>query len=418
MKKLLIPLFILTGMISQAENFRSGYVITNEGDTIFGQIDLRTNIVNKEKCIFRSDTGIITTYYPFDIHGYFCTEDGKYYVSRNVEIDGAYFNFFVEYLVKGIMNLYYIELQYEASIGDFNYNKNIVPYYLFEKEDGTLLLVTKAPDRINENNKVIVDKYYQRQLGYAFKDIDSIKNDYSTMSFSQKSMINIAQQYHHAVCTTGEECVVFNQLKPDYHGGVFKISVYAGVQMAVFPIKLYHNLSSYYYNHSYPLHIFSISPVIGAEISVKNPRISKSLAFVASLDLSSIYGTKDITYTVNTLIVSTVTLHNKFACIVPSVNLGMKYTDPNLKWKIKPSFKIGASYRCIPPVYPKNTFPVVHAFGGFASAGFDYALKNSNSLNFSIDFSGYIPIYKYSQTYNLYKSAPIYIPAVKLGYTF
>lgn len=66
-------------------NPRSGYVITNSGDTIRGIIDLRTNERLSKQCEFWANgetTG--KTYKPGDIEGFRFDNGGKYFVSRRL----------------------------------------------------------------------------------------------------------------------------------------------------------------------------------------------------------------------------------------------------------------------------------------------------------------------------------------------
>lgn len=59
-------------------NFRSGYIITLKQDTVYGQIDFRTDKVNAERCVFKLRTNTDpVTYLPFEIAGYRFTDDGK-----------------------------------------------------------------------------------------------------------------------------------------------------------------------------------------------------------------------------------------------------------------------------------------------------------------------------------------------------
>ena len=110
-KKILVLLPFLTFALTLfAQNgYNKGYVITNELDTLKGEIKLKSNFLNSTSCDFKypgSDN--VKTYTPTDIKAY-RIEGSKYYVSKDVVIDSTDQKLFVEYLVKGIVNLYYLK---------------------------------------------------------------------------------------------------------------------------------------------------------------------------------------------------------------------------------------------------------------------------------------------------------------------
>ena len=130
--------FFMTTMQAQ-RNYRPGFIITLQKDTIYGQIDFRTDKMNEQRCVFRDDNTLqVRTYEPFDIWGYRFTDDGKMYVSKSVTLKmGEYpLDVFLEYLVKGMKSLYYMDT---ASI----------PTYFIE--DGDRLVKVDAPHLAQKN---------------------------------------------------------------------------------------------------------------------------------------------------------------------------------------------------------------------------------------------------------------------------
>ena len=130
--------FFMTTMQAQ-RNYRPGFIITLQKDTIYGQIDFRTDKMNEQRCVFRDDNTLqVRTYELFDIWGYRFTDDGKMYVSKSVTLKmGEYpLDVFLEYLVKGMKSLYYMDT---ASI----------PTYFIE--DGDRLVKVDAPHLAQKN---------------------------------------------------------------------------------------------------------------------------------------------------------------------------------------------------------------------------------------------------------------------------
>lgn len=79
---------LLIPVLYAQNNYRPGFIITVQKDTIYGEIDYRTDKMNAKRCVFQSqgnDTEPVT-YHPFEILGYRFTDDGKYYVSKNIEL--------------------------------------------------------------------------------------------------------------------------------------------------------------------------------------------------------------------------------------------------------------------------------------------------------------------------------------------
>ena len=109
----LLLLFTSTLMAQQANEPRNpveGYVITNNNDTIHGTIDYLTGHENAFGCRFQSEgETVFKTLRPDDIQGYRLSNNGAYYVSRTLPIDGKDTKIFAEYLLQGGISLYRYE---------------------------------------------------------------------------------------------------------------------------------------------------------------------------------------------------------------------------------------------------------------------------------------------------------------------
>jgi hypothetical protein len=90
MKKILstsIFLFIVIPLFAQRD-FNQGYIIKNNGDTAYGQINYMGDEYNSVSCFFKkNDMDDVVKYIPGEIKAYRFIE-GKYYVSRNINIEG------------------------------------------------------------------------------------------------------------------------------------------------------------------------------------------------------------------------------------------------------------------------------------------------------------------------------------------
>ena len=103
---ILLSLFFSVAVAMGQTNPKPGYVITNAGDTIRGTIDFRTNDKLAKECAFWADgESEGKTYKPGDIEGFRFEHNGKFFVTRRLNLYGEPELFFAEFMVQGKMNL-------------------------------------------------------------------------------------------------------------------------------------------------------------------------------------------------------------------------------------------------------------------------------------------------------------------------
>ena len=306
-------LFCLSSIytIYSQTNFKEGFIITNQNDTLFGLIDFRTDFENSVKCDFKSDELDSTkSFLPGEIASFWFPQEGKRYETKTVVIENKSRTYFLEYLVQGIINLYYLGLDNG--------------YYFFEKEDGSLISLTKKPDEFI-HNKVKEDNVYKGKMGYVFKDYFPLAQKSLNASFDRKSMIEFTKSYHEEMCETGESCIVFeNDYKKKYTEHA--ITLYSGIE--------YHALNLRTENFS---NLYSMSPILGAEIEISDPRFSTALGLVLSINLSKISGACD--YGIG----ESYYYRYNFSALKSSYNVGVKYKST--KSPLHPYFEVDFSQR-------------------------------------------------------------------------
>lgn len=369
-----ILLFCISLTANAQSNYRQGYIITNSNDTIRGFVDFQTDNSNSSICKFRlSEKANEQIFYPGEINGYMFTNEVKYYVSRKIDIEGAPKSVFLEYLVQGMKDLYYYP-------GDLD-------YYLFEDENGKMIAITKKPDQV-DGNEVKEDVRYRATLNYIFKDCNSIANKVDNITFARSSMIELTKKYHAQMCTSGQECIVFQN---DYKKRFIKIelSLYAGVQ------------SFKYSFGQYKLMIFdsakSTYPVLGAQMNIFNPRSSKSLSLQLDFSVSKFKGDTD--HFIETDNHKSHTYQKfKLEALMTTARIGFKYTYPEETWR--PTIEAGFSYMSLSSISnshyyerkvndllstetTENYATIPNTFVGFYSAaGLDCMLKNTHTIIF------------------------------------
>lgn len=211
---ILLGLLLSTGILYAQTDFRPGYIIKTTGDTIFGQIDYRSDLLMSSVCKFKDNESEITEYYPNDITA-FRFIDSKYYVSRVIDNKKV----FMEYLIKGKVNIYYMR----DENGD---------HYYIDKEDERLTEIPYEEGIKKVDNK---DMYYETTkhigfLKYYMKDAPELQSRIQTVKKPEhQSLIKLAEDYHNAVCE-GEPCIIYEKsaplikILPELLGGVIKYS--------------------------------------------------------------------------------------------------------------------------------------------------------------------------------------------------
>lgn len=104
---LMVAIDIVAQHVDTPKKQVSGYVITNDNDTIHGTIDYISKKENNAVCRFLPE-GKTTyrMYQPYDIRGYRFMDDGSFYVSSTLPINGKDSNLFAECLLLGGVSLY------------------------------------------------------------------------------------------------------------------------------------------------------------------------------------------------------------------------------------------------------------------------------------------------------------------------
>lgn len=206
-KLLLVTVLLFSSFnlaFSQTE-FRKGSIITNDGITISGNIDYRGDIKMSNICKFQDTvTGKIVIYSPDDLKGYYF-ENGKYFVSK--EINGNK-NFF-QLLFEGSVNIFF-----SKSTGEDL-------YYIENKTDGLSPLPYKERSFNNEGKTVSKPTtVHQGTLLHYMKDAPELSEKINRMGKPvDKTLVNLAKEYTRSV-TKGDNFKVFQ-----YNKSTFKFNI-------------------------------------------------------------------------------------------------------------------------------------------------------------------------------------------------
>lgn len=234
MKKYFLLIFfyqaILLSIIAQT-SYKPGYIIKNNGDTVKGYIFFSSSHDNSKECKFKP--GIDSeyqSYIPGEINSYRFI-DSKYYVSTETKVNNEQQKVFLEWLIKGKLNLF---LYVDA---------DLTKHYFIQKEGDTLVELHNTKRKIegdalkkyqdspefkylnlSASGTYYFDrKEYMGELSYILKEYPDLTPSIRNTTYDNKSLINFAKKYHNKVCST-EDCIVFEKTKEKLK---FKVGVVA-----------------------------------------------------------------------------------------------------------------------------------------------------------------------------------------------
>jgi hypothetical protein len=197
--KLILFLTFFSIECHSQSDYRNGYIIDISNDTIFGLIDYRGSILNSKECSFKIDINSQPIIYkPFEIIGYRFI-DSKYYISYKITFGDSIKEVFLEYLLKGIVNVYYYH--------DLNEDR-----FFMDKNNGEFseLKNTNRIMTINNTQYIQDRNEYRGILTYFFYNSPKILKQIEKLPFDRKSFIDISKTYHNEVCTS-EKCTIYEK---------------------------------------------------------------------------------------------------------------------------------------------------------------------------------------------------------------
>ena len=175
-------LFLINLTSAKAQKyFQPGFVILNTGDTIHGEIDIKSEAKMKEACSFRlSEESKTTTYSPREIQA-FRLLDGTFFVSRKIDEKRHYF---LEYLVDGILDVYYYT------------DGGRSEHYFLEKEGMPLREILFEKKIVQKNGKVYQQastRHYGLIKSYVADNPQIAKEVESIQRPTHKNLIQLAK---------------------------------------------------------------------------------------------------------------------------------------------------------------------------------------------------------------------------------
>jgi hypothetical protein len=193
---LLVP-FLSLNLFSQAY-FKKGYIIRNNGDTLQGLVNYKSNLSNSRLCEFkRNGSSLVESFSPDEIQGYRIGEN-KYYISKIINSDGTGNKVFLEYVLNGIVNLYYLKDAQEEKF--------------FIEKDGQLYTLSNDAKQVflNGSSYSVRSKQYLGMLIHLFGDNPEFKKKVENTGFQYRSLLNITRDYDLNVCHDNN-CILYSK---------------------------------------------------------------------------------------------------------------------------------------------------------------------------------------------------------------
>jgi len=347
-------------------DFKPGYIINLEQDTIYGQIKSNSESRNARTCVFRtSEDGEESRFQPGEISAYRIT-GGKYYVSATVEEDGVDSQVFLEYLVNGMADLYYLR-------GD-----NSETYYI-RKEGEEALAISDI-----------------RLLKAAFSDCFEIQSSLDQASLNHKSLVDMTLKYHDYV-SDGEVSINYSKQASRLR---MQVGPVVGYSMNMFSFQGNELLESFEYGSSQ-------APVFGFVFELEWDRLGQNLSFQLGAEYSQ-HGLQAYTEAPGTeYYIDYYSYDVQMESSLLTIMLGTKYTFPGSRIRpfiggglmfskfINPDFSYTETAYFInwDPLEESNTWsgnPMANLlYGAYVQTGLDVKLSEKLTLLCAIK-AGYL----------------------------
>lgn len=271
----LLFVFLILSVDSNAKkDFRDGFIISNNNDTILGQVLYRINELNFKSCLFKKDD-LVKDYLPSEIIGFGYKND-KFYTSKIVD------STFVQTLISGELSLY----RHKAN-------------YYVQKKGGTIFKLENnvIHDTVNDIERIYFNTKWRGIM--AVLTYDCIPNSnvlVQQVRFDELDLSKFVIKYNDCKSL---KYIDFKKLRPWY-------TINLGLSVGLINSSLYIHRPEgqfLYFNDQYK----SLDPTYGLVFDISLPRISEKLSIqsefyyykTAYSNLKLIDGPSPITYNTN-----------------------------------------------------------------------------------------------------------------------
>lgn len=218
-----LAFLVSLGVMGQ-DNFKKGYVITLDNDTLFGKINDAGGYKNSRLCTFKAKGSKVKEFLPGQIKGYRMYKD-KYYVSKQAENKDGSKYIFMEVLIEGPVSLYHDRKSTERAFYIQKKNDDLIP--LQNKE---VQLRYKPEENIAvlySPTYILHNRIYRDTLRHVFRDSEVITSWVDNVNYDAKSLKNITKDYI-AERKFGENSITYERDLNLYRP---RVGIYGGIQL-------------------------------------------------------------------------------------------------------------------------------------------------------------------------------------------
>lgn len=248
-------LFFTCQLIAQPD-FRKGYIVTNQRDTVQGFLNYRESAKNFEFCEFAtSPEAKVTRYGPEEIRAYKFDED-KLMVSTDIAISGEEKRWcFLEVLVAGKMILY----KYRS-------------HYLVKDTEDKIYELIRETENTALNGRPMVREInrYIGILKYLMRDCPGLQKEIEDADLSERDFTELVEKYNQC---TGIETVSYKQEKPWFHAVP---GIVAGIVSTSYTYETIVNEIPDDFNKD-------VSFSVGVDCEISLPRLNEYFSFYTGL---------------------------------------------------------------------------------------------------------------------------------------
>lgn len=367
---LLIFLLLINFPVFSANvEWKSGSIITNEGDTIHGTLGYRNGVGDYKECLFKKNlSDSVSSFTPIQIKAYIY-DLGPCYESISLNVEGQENKYFVECLLKGIISLYYLEM---------NERKEFKYYYSLNALDGKKAAIYAQSKSYLEKQKI------KKTLSAVFNYNPQLKEDIKKMNCSRSSFIALFKKYHDLTCTE-YACISYQEPKYKFR---YYITPYAGAQSntTLYSVSWLRDESN----------ISNFTPLLGVNFQMNTNKKSDRLAFNVGFNVSQIKMGRD----------KEPVFLEDYKAIQIANNIGAEFRFMN--YKIRPLFEIGLAQSLLFETQNRNHTTMVnhttgddefffkktlidkYRLGFYLSTGILIPLKNDRAIPIKVTYSNYI----------------------------
>lgn len=375
--------YLLTfNIVTAEEKYRPGFIITNSNDTVRGYLQ-QLNINSFTKCNFRKSMNErVIEYLPGTIAAYRYDHDGRFYVSKEAPLESGNKVLFLEYLIQGKANIYFM--------------RDDMDRFFIETDSNKIMELSQNPKLIHDEEG---NQYYKREgfrgkLLFMLSDCPEIEPEINKTELQPASMIKLAKDYHKKICSS-EQCIIFERkIKPV----IVHLSIVGGI-----------SLNKFEFRDKYT--DFSTGGTLGCKIEFNNLLFSSEQStfqlgvlfqnystFIVNQDNAGYTGysiPKDLSYSVNLNIIA--------------LNIPVTYNYTFTFGKIRSYFGVGvanvfasSNNRSFSTSFgnDEKTFPL-YRIGYIGTIGAKYRWKNNHDIIAELSYNANQEFYRIDPYYNL-----------------